>query len=95
MILYGAEEKETPGGTFLGSREDQGPSVRNLRRRPHALHAEAHRRRCRNPREQCALGRGDPWLHRVPVEFAKLFDEVKKGDHVVIVRDRKPAQLPS
>jgi len=28
-------------------------------------------------------------------QAAKLFDEVGKGDQVVIVRDKKPLQLPS
>ena len=33
VILYGADEKETPDGVFPGPREDQGPQVRDLRRR--------------------------------------------------------------
>ena len=43
VILYGADEKETPERHFPGPGEDQGPQVRDLRQCAHALHAEAHR----------------------------------------------------
>jgi lipoprotein-anchoring transpeptidase ErfK/SrfK len=96
VILYGADEKETPAGTFpvLAKVKDHKSATYDNAPMPYTL---------RLTHDGVAIhGSNVRWgaaTHGcigVPVEFAaKLFDEVGKGDQVVIVRDRKPVQLPS
>ena len=96
VILYGAEEKETPDGTFpvLAKIRDHRSATYDNAPMPYTLRLTGDGVAIHG--SNVRWGAATHGCIGVPVEFAaKLFDEVKKGDHVVIVRDRKPAQLPS
>ena len=96
VILYGAEEKETPAGTFpvLAKIRDHRSATYDNAPMPYTLRLTGDGVAIHG--SNVRWGAATHGCIGVPVEFAaKLFDEVKKGDHVVIVRDRKPAQLPS
>jgi L,D-transpeptidase catalytic domain len=96
VILYGAEEKETPGGTFpvLAKVRDHRSATYDNAPMPYTLRLTGDGVAIHG--SNVRWGAATHGCIGVPVEFAaKLFDEVKKGDYVVIVRDRKPAQLPS
>ena len=96
VILYGADEKETPDGTFpvlakiknhRSTTYDNAPMPYTLRLTDDGVAIHGSNVRWGAATHGC-IG--------VPVEFAaKLYDEVGRGDQVVIVRDRKPVQLPS
>lgn len=96
VILYGADEKETPDGTFpvlakiknhRSATYDNAPMPYTLRLTDDGVAIHGSNVRWGAATHGC-IG--------VPVEFAaKLFNEVDKGDQVVIVRDRKPVQLQS
>jgi Uncharacterized protein conserved in bacteria len=96
VILYGADEKETPDGRFpvlakirdhRSATYDNAPMPYTLRLTDDGVAIHGSNVRWGAATHGC-IG--------VPVEFAaKLFDEVGKGDQVVIVRDKKPLQLPS
>ena len=96
VILYGADEKETPDGTFpvLAKIRDHRSATYDNAPMPYTLRLTGDGVAIHG--SNVRWGAATHGCIGVPVEFAaKLFDEVKKGDHVVIVRDRKPAQLPS
>ena len=96
VILYGADEKETPDGTFpvlakiknhRSATYDNAPMPYTLRLTGDGVAIHGSNVRWGAATHGC-IG--------VPVDFAaRLFAEVNKGDQVVIVRDRKPVQLPS
>jgi lipoprotein-anchoring transpeptidase ErfK/SrfK len=95
VILYGAEEKETPDGTFpvlakiknhRSATYDNAPMPYTLRLTGDGVAIHGSNVRWGAATHGC-IG--------VPEEFAaRLFDEVNTGDQVVIVRDRS-APLPS
>jgi lipoprotein-anchoring transpeptidase ErfK/SrfK len=96
VILYGAEEKETPDGTFpvLAKVRDHRSATYDDAPMPYTLRLTGDGVAIHG--SNVRWGAATHGCIGVPVEFAaKLFDEVKKGDHVVIVRDRSPAQFPS
>jgi hypothetical protein len=96
VILYGAEEKETPDGTFpvlakiknhRSATYDNAPMPYTLRLTGDGVAIHGSNVRWGAATHGC-IG--------VPVDFAaRLFAEVNKGDQVVIVRDKRAAQLPS
>lgn len=89
VILYGADEKETPNGTFpvlakikdhRSATYDNAPMPYTLRLTPDgvAIHGSDVR-----------WGRATHGCVGVPIEFAqKLFGQVSKGDQVVIFSDK-------
>ena len=96
VILYGAEEKETPAGTFpvLAKIRDHRSATYDNAPMPYTLRLTGDGVAIHG--SNVRWGAATHGCIGVPVEFAaKLFDEVKKGDQVVIVRDRKPVELPS
>lgn len=96
VILYGAEEKETPDGTFpvLAKIKDHRSATYDNAPMPYTLRLTDDGVAIHG--SDVRWGAATHGCIGVPVEFAaKLFDEVGRGDQVVIVRDRKPAQLPS
>lgn len=96
VILYGAEEKETPDGTFpvLAKIKDHRSATYDNAPMPYTLRLTDDGVAIHG--SDVRWGAATHGCVGVPVEFAaKLFDEVSKGDQVVIVRDRKPARLPS
>ena len=96
VILYGADEKETPNGVFpvLAKIKDHKSATYNGAPMPYTL---------RLTQDGVAIhgsdvrwGRATHGCVGVPVEFAqKLFGQVAKGDQVLIVGERQPAQLNS
>ena len=96
VILYGADEKETPTGTFpvLAKVKDHRSATYDNAPMPYTLRLTGDGVAIHG--SNVRWGAATHGCIGVPVEFAaKLFDEVGKGDQVVIVRDRKPVQLPS
>ena len=96
VILYGANEKETPDGTFpvLAKIKDHRSATYDDAPMPYSLRLTGDGVAIHG--SDVRWGRATHGCIGVPLEFAaKLFDEVHKGDQVVIVRDRNAAQLPS
>ena len=96
VILYGADEKETPAGTFpvLAKIKDHRSLTYDNAPMPYTLRLTGDGVAIHG--SNVRWGAATHGCIGVPVEFAaKLFDEVAKGDQVVIVRDRKPVGLPS
>ena len=95
VILYGADEKETPNGTFpvLAKIKDHRSATYDNAPMPYTL---------RLTNDGVAIhgsdvrwGRATHGCVGVPIEFAqKLFGQVSKGDQVVIISD-KPSQRVS
>lgn len=95
VILYGAEEKETPAGTFpiLAKIKDHRSATYDNAPMPYTLRLTADGVAIHG--SNVRWGAATHGCIGVPVEFAaKLFDEVAKGDQVVIVHDG-PAQIRS
>lgn len=96
VILYGADEKQTPGGTFpilakikdhKSLTYDNAPMPYTLRLTPDgvAIHGS-----------DVQWGRATHGCIGVPIEFArKLFDQASKGDQVVIVHENGHARRNS
>jgi hypothetical protein len=96
VILYGADEKETPDGTFpvLAKIKDHRSATYDNAPMPYTLRLTGDGVAIHG--SNVRWGAATHGCIGVPVDFAaKLFAEVDKGDQVVIVRDRKPVQLPS
>jgi lipoprotein-anchoring transpeptidase ErfK/SrfK len=96
VVLYGAYEKETPTGTFpvLAKVKDHRSATYDNAPMPYTLRLTGDGVAIHG--SDVRWGAATHGCIGVPVEFAaKLFNEVAKGDQVVIVRDRKPVQLPS
>jgi lipoprotein-anchoring transpeptidase ErfK/SrfK len=96
VILYGADEKETPTGTFpvLAKARDHRSVTYDNAPMPYALRLTGDGVAIHG--SDVRWGAATHGCIGVPVEFAaKLFDEVATGDQVVIVRDRRPVRLPS
>lgn len=96
VILYGADEKETPAGAFpvLAKIKDHRSATYDNAPMPYTLRLTGDGVAIHG--SDVRWGAATHGCIGVPVEFAaKLFDEVAKGDQVVIVRDRKPVQPPS
>lgn len=96
VILYGADEKETPNGVFpvLAKIKDHRSATYNGAPMPYTL---------RLTQDGVAIhgsdvrwGRATHGCVGVPVEFAqKLFGQVAKGDQVLIISEKQPAELNS
>lgn len=94
VILYGADEKQTPNGVFpvLAKIKDHKSATYDGAPMPYTL---------RLTQDGVAIhgsdvrwGRATHGCVGVPVEFAsKLFGQVAKGDQVVIISEKQPAQL--
>ena len=92
VILYGADEKETPVGAFpimakirdhKSITYDNAPMPYTLRLTPDGVSIHG---------SDVRWGRATHGCIGVPVDFAhKLFDEVSKGDPVTIVSDERAA----
>ena len=92
VVLYGANEKETPDGVFpvIAKIKDHKSATYNGAPMPYTL---------RLTQDGVAIHGSDVrWgaaTHGcigVPVEFAqKLFGQVAKGDQVLIISDKRPA----
>ena len=96
VILYGAEEKETPDGTFpvLAKIKDHRSATYDNAPMPYTLRLTGDGVAIHG--SNVRWGAATHGCIGVPVDFAaKLFAEVNKGDQVVIVRDKRAAQLPS
>ena len=96
VILYGADEKETPDGTFpvLAKIRDHRSATYDNAPMPYTLRLTGDGVAIHG--SNVRWGAATHGCIGVPVEFAaKLFDEVNKGDQVVIVRHGNPHQLPS
>ena len=96
VILYGADEKETPKGIFpvLAKIKDHKSATYDGAPMPYTL---------RLTQDGVAIhgsdvrwGRATHGCVGVPVEFAqKLFGQVTKGDQVLIISEKQPAALTS
>lgn len=96
VILYGAEEKQTPDGTFpvLAKIKDHRSATYDNAPMPYTLRLTGDGVAIHG--SNVRWGAATHGCIGVPVDFAaKLFAEVNKGDQVVIVRDKRAAQLPS
>jgi hypothetical protein len=96
VILYGADEKETPNGVFpvIAKIKDHKSATYDGAPMPYTL---------RLTQDGVAIhgsdvrwGRATHGCVGVPVEFArKLFGQVARGDQVLIISEKQPAQLNS
>jgi len=96
VILYGATEKQTPSGTFpiLAKIKDHKSITYDNAPMPYTLRLTGDGVSIHG--SDVRWGRATHGCIGVPVEFAhKLFDQVSKGDQVVIVHDKGPSELPA
>ena len=92
VILYGAEEKETPVGVFpvLAKIRDHKSITYDNAPMPYTLRLTGDGVSIHG--SEVSWGRATHGCIGVPLEFAhKLFDEISKGDQVTIVSDRRSA----
>jgi lipoprotein-anchoring transpeptidase ErfK/SrfK len=95
VILYGAEEKETPNGVFpvLAKIRDHKSATYDDAPMPYTLRLTADGVAIHG--SDVRWGRATHGCIGVPIEFAqKLFGQVSKGDEVVIISD-KPSERAS
>lgn len=91
VILYGADEKETPSGTFpvLAKIRDHKSVTYDNAPMPYTLRLTGDGVSIHG--SDVRWGRATHGCIGVPVEFArKLFGQVSRGDEVVIVADGRP-----
>jgi lipoprotein-anchoring transpeptidase ErfK/SrfK len=96
VILYGATEKQTPNGTFpiLAKIKDHRSITYDNAPMPYTLRLTGDGVSIHG--SDVRWGRATHGCIGVPVEFAhKLFDQASKGDQVVIVTEKGPAELAS
>jgi lipoprotein-anchoring transpeptidase ErfK/SrfK len=96
VILYGAQEKATPAGTFpvLAKIKDHRSATYDNAPMPYTLRLTGDGVAIHG--SNVRWGAATHGCIGVPVEFAsRLFDQVKKGDQVVIVGDQNLGQLSS
>ncbi len=96
MVLYGAEEKETPDGVFpvLAKMKDHKSATYGDAPMPYTLRLTDDGVSIHG--SDVRWGAATHGCIGVPVEFAhKLFDQVSKGDQVVIVSHAEPSRLAS
>jgi lipoprotein-anchoring transpeptidase ErfK/SrfK len=92
VILYGADEKETPVGTFpvLAKIRDHKSITYDNAPMPYTLRLTGDGVSIHG--SDVSWGRATHGCIGVPVEFAhKLFDQASKGDQVTIVSERRSA----
>ena len=96
VVLYGAEEKETPDGVFpvLAKMKDHKSATYGDAPMPYTLRLTDDGVSIHG--SDVRWGAATHGCIGVPVEFAhKLFDQVSKGDQVVIVSHAEPSRLAS
>lgn len=96
VILYGADEKQTPDGIFpiLAKIKDHKSVTYDNAPMPYTLRLTNDGVSIHG--SDVRWGRATHGCIGVPVEFAhKLFDQASKGDQVVIVHEKKSALLDS
>jgi hypothetical protein len=96
VILDGATEKQTPNGTFpiLAKIKDHRSITYDNAPMPYTLRLTGDGVSIHG--SDVRWGRATHGCIGVPVEFAhKLFDQASKGDQVVIVTKKGPAELAS
>ena len=96
VILYGADEKETPDGVFpvLAKIKDYRSATYDNAPMPYSLRLTEDGVAIHG--SDVRWGAATHGCIGVPIEFAqKLFGEVSKGDQVVIISDRKPTERAS
>lgn len=96
VILYGADEKQTPDGTFpiLAKMRDHKSITYDNAPMPYTLRLTNDGVSIHG--SDVRWGRATHGCIGVPVEFAhKLFDQASKGDEVVIVHESQPKQRES
>lgn len=96
VILYGAEEKETPGGIFpvLAKVKDHRSTTYDGAPMPYTLRLTGDGVAIHG--SDVRWGAATHGCIGVPLPFAaKLFEQVSKGDQVVIVSERKPPEFAS
>jgi len=96
VILYGADEKQTPGGTFpiLAKIRDHKSITYDNAPMPYTLRLTNDGVSIHG--SDVRWGRATHGCIGVPIEFAhKVFDQVSTGDQVVIVYHEAPSQLDS
>lgn len=96
VILYGADEKQTPDGTFpiLAKIRDHKSITYDNAPMPYTLRLTNDGVSIHG--SDVRWGRATHGCIGVPVEFAhKLFDQASRGDQVVIVHEKRAAQLNS
>jgi len=96
VVLYGAEEKETPDGVFpvLAKMKDHKSATYGDAPMPYTLRLTNDGVSIHG--SDVRWGAATHGCIGVPVEFAqKLFDQVSKGDQVVIVSHAEPSRLAS
>ena len=89
MILYGADEKETPDGVFpvIAKIKDHKSITYDNAPMPYTLRLTDDGVSIHG--SDVRWGRATHGCIGVPIEFAqKLFGQVSKGDEVVIISDR-------
>lgn len=92
VILYGADEKETPVGVFpvLAKIRDHKSATYDNAPMPYTLRLTGDGVSIHG--SEVSWGRATHGCIGVPVEFAhKLFDQASKGDQVTIVSDERSA----
>jgi lipoprotein-anchoring transpeptidase ErfK/SrfK len=92
VILYGADEKETPVGTFpvLAKIRDHKSVTYDNAPMPYTLRLTGDGVSIHG--SEVSWGRATHGCIGVPVEFAhKLFDQASKGDQVTIVSEKRSA----
>lgn len=96
VILYGAEEKETPGGIFpvLAKVKDHRSTTYDGAPMPYTLRLTGDGVAIHG--SDVRWGAATHGCIGVPLPFAaKLFEQVSKGDQVVIVSEKKPPEFAS
>ena len=94
VILYGADEKETPNGVFpvLAKIKDHKSATYNGAPMPYTLRLTEDGVAIHG--SDVRWGRATHGCVGVPVEFAqKLFGQVAKGDQVLIISEKQAPQL--